>query len=273
MIVRRKISEIVTNHLIDKNLRTLIVEGPFDKRVFVNMYINNKRDFQILSSDQVEIIEHDVECIDDGAKRICLLAAKFLYENGPIAHAKSLVDADFDYIHGAKFKFSPQILVTEFSSIEGYAFSIESLNRLVDIIFKDEISSDLYCESIDDCNFLFALRYHLKLQHIKYIGINNSFDKVSHRVDRQKMMLKHQISKSDCDSIDSSYNDLCKKSLKLRALHRDDFYVTLWHRARKSSLTKGKSTCDDFVLAIQAGLAQSGVPTGRLKSGLDALIK
>ncbi|EPC2361167.1 MULTISPECIES: DUF4435 domain-containing protein [Citrobacter freundii complex] len=161
---RRTIEDIKTRYFVEPTLRDVYVEGYFDK-LALNSWCekNSEKSFVPYEIDSV-----DIPCdiltkygLTDGNKQRVIALAKEL-EELHCDNYKCLVDKDFDHWLDA-VEDIPQLIWTDFSSLEMYFFSEQLIKRILVDISNSKISNwesfydsfivvlkQLYCIKLSD---------------------------------------------------------------------------------------------------------------------------
>jgi hypothetical protein len=138
-IPRRQIDELVALHEREPALRDVIVEGITDKQLFE--WFLAESGLQGVSVYDVSTVDiPDKLVIDAGLEtgargRVIALAGALADKNPARDHITCIADADFDFIENIN-RESPALLITDFTSVELYAFNDVSVNKILKLVLK-----------------------------------------------------------------------------------------------------------------------------------------
>ncbi|MDE9483374.1 DUF4435 domain-containing protein [Xenorhabdus bovienii] len=213
---RRTIEDIKTRYFVEPNLHDIYVEGDFDKLV-LNSWCekNNEKSIVPYEIDSVDIPYEVLEKygLTEGNKQRVIALAKELQEL-QCDNYKCLVDKDLDHWFNAVEEV-PQLIWTDFSSLEMYFFSEQLIKTIVMDISNSKIKNwEVFYES-----FLVVLKqlYCIKLSD-RYLKINVSWCDI-------KKSLNSVNSKLTFDYIGYINKNLISFGHK----HRSDEFIEIFH--------------------------------------------
>jgi hypothetical protein len=173
-IPRREIGELVTLHEKEPSLRDLVVEGVTDKHFF-EWYLNERglHNVSVYESSAIEIPDHLLldAGLDNGARsRVIALAGAVANQHPTNAQLTCIVDADFDFIEGVR-RESPLLLLTDFTSVEVYAFNVRVIDKILKLVVKGfrKTASALITEIATPLQEIFLLR---AASHVEKLGLD-----------------------------------------------------------------------------------------------------
>ncbi|ELY3739107.1 DUF4435 domain-containing protein [Cronobacter sakazakii] len=159
---RRSIEDIKTRYFVEPTLRDVYVEGHFDKLV-LNCWCE-KNSEKIIASYEIDSVDIPLEILQkygltEGNKQRVIALAKEL-ENLHCDNYKCLVDKDLDHWFNEIYEV-PQLVWTDYSSLEMYFFSEQLIKRILIDISNSKIHN---WEGFYD-SFLIVLKqlYSIKL--------------------------------------------------------------------------------------------------------------
>lgn len=139
---RRTIEDIKTRYFVEPTLRDVYVEGVFDKLVLNSWCEKNNE--KLIVSYEIDSVDIPFEILEkygltDGNKQRVIALAKELEELNCNSY-KCLVDKDLDHWFDA-VEDVPQLIWTEFSSLEMYFFSEQLVKRILVDISNSKINN------------------------------------------------------------------------------------------------------------------------------------
>ena len=139
ILPRRQIDEIISLHEMEPSLREVIVEGVSDKHLF-EWFLGEScaASAAVLDVGSIDVPAELVlqKGLPDGERSRVIVVAEMLAADGPARdQVTCIIDADFDLLLDTP-RVCPALLSTDFAALEGYAFNIQTMEKIRKLALK-----------------------------------------------------------------------------------------------------------------------------------------
>lgn len=177
---RKKLAELVSRYKLHPTFRDIYVEGPFDKHLLKWVLRElGKSDVAIYDINTIEVSNSADSPEEGGARgRVLSLVRDLERELGPDRKTPTgIIDGDFDFALGIT-RPEKLLLVTDYSSMEMYAFSVSCLQKFLTVglgIERDDVASllDTYSQILREV-FSLRLANHTLRTRLSWLDFTDS---------------------------------------------------------------------------------------------------